>query len=193
MNFASKTFFGLAYTSLVLQWLWMLTIGLPPLIRSGALDSFVTSPVPNGTGTTTVAPIEMSPLVLLFVGVTTLLVLILTVVVIIKTPRAIVNSGEKVVTQAANAVVPVVTHHHKLPEVKRRAVSRRVALALRLFATFVPAVVCLVLPSLDELTKQIIMTVALWLAIFSATGFIAAWLLEPKTPTSRTRSHASRE
>lgn len=191
MNVAAKTVLGIAYLSLVLQWLWMLTISLPPLIRSGALDSFITAPTLNDTKTTT-TPIEMSPLVWLFVGIVTLVVLIMTVVIIIKTPRAIVNTGEKVVTQATNAVVPLVTHHHTLPEAKRRAVSRRVALALRLLVTLIPVIVCFFLPSFDELTQQIIVTIALLLGAVSTIGFVVAWALEPKQTTSRTRSRASR-
>ncbi|MES2876511.1 MAG: hypothetical protein V4678_03520 [Patescibacteria group bacterium] len=188
----AKLLLGIGYFSLLLQWFWMLTIALPPLIRSGVLDSFVMTPATERAAQTGV-PIEVSPLVAIFVGLVTLIILIITVIVIIKTPRVVVRTSERVVHRAVDAVVPVITHHHVLPQKKRRVLSRRVALAVRLLFTLVPVVVCLFLPSLDELTKQIIITIALWLGAVSTLAFVAAWLIEPQKTISQTRSHASRE
>lgn len=192
-RFFSKYFLGWAYLSLVFQWFWMLTIILPPLVRSGTFDSFLTKPVLNGPGTTSQPITEASPLALIFVAVVTVVILVLTVVIAIRTPRIVIENSERVVNKAARAVVPIVTHHHAIPEKKRRVISRRVALGLRLIATVIPLIVCLSLPSFDQLTKQIIVTIAVWLAGFSIVNFVSAWLLEPPVkPISRIRSPASR-
>ena len=81
------------------------------------------------------------------------------------------------------------THHKRLPAKKRRIVSRRVKLAIQLSLCLLPLAASLFLPPYEEISRQIIIIIAAYLATFGIISFLAAWLLEP---TSRTRSRASR-
>lgn len=190
-NILAKMLLAASYILLVLQWLWVLLIALPPLIKSGAFDG-LNSPTVQ-TPVIQAQPLAPSPLVLTIVGLITLIILVVTVIVLIRLPKTIMHTGERVVHQAAEAVIPVLTHHKPLPAKKRRLLSRRVTLAVQLFAVLLPLVISFFLPSFDELTPRIITSIALFLAAISIVGFVTAWLIEPQTKaTSRTRSHASR-
>lgn len=190
-NILAKMLLAASYILLVLQWLWVLLIALPPLIKSGAFDG-LNSPTVQ-TPVIQAQPLAPSPLVLTIVGLITLIILVVTVIVLIRLPKTIMHTGERVVHQAAEAVIPVLTHHKPLPTKKRRLLSRRVTLAVQLFAVLLPLVISFFLPSFDELTPRIITSIALFLAAISIVGFVTAWLIEPQTKaTSRTRSHASR-
>lgn len=184
----AKLLLATSYILLVLQWLWTLLIALPPLIKSGAFDG-LNSPTVQ-TPFIQAQPLAPSPLVLTIVGLITLIILIVTVIVLIRLPKTIMHTGERVVHQAAEAVIPVLTHHKPLPAKKRRLLSRRVTLAVQLFAALLPPIASFFLPSFDELTPQIITSIALFLAAISVFGFVTAWLIEPQTKaktTSRTR------
>jgi hypothetical protein len=187
---ASHLFLGIGYFSAVLQWLWVLLVALPPLIRSGAFDALQNTEAP-GDVSMTIAPVEATPFLWLMVGLTTLMVLIVTVIVLIRVPRTIVGTSERIVQQATHVVVPTITHHKKLPASKQRAISRKVALSLRLVAAVLPFLICLFLPAYQELSREIILIISLWLAGISIASFGASWVLEVR-PISRTRSPASR-
>jgi hypothetical protein len=88
----------------------------------------------------------------------------------------------------------VIAHHKPLPAKQRRVLSRRIMLVLQLSLSVIPLFVSVFLPPYDELSSDIIMTVAALLAGVSTAAFILAWSIEPRTKTtSRTRSRASRE
>lgn len=189
---ASKFFLSLGYLAGTFGWLWVLLVALPPLVKSGAIDGLLASPVPTEPVIAT-PPIETSPLVLLAIGVVTLVILIITVVILLRIPRTIVHSGERIISHTAEAVVPVIAHHKPLPAKERRVLSRRIMLILQLGLSVIPLFVSVLLPPYDELSSDIIMTIAALLAGVSTTAFILAWSIEPKLKTtSRTRSRASR-
>lgn len=190
-NAATKLTRGLAYFSLILQWSWLGLIALPPLISSGTFDA-LTMPTAPDTPIARTTPLEASPLIWAIVGSVTLVILALTVVVLIRLPRVVLETGERVVHQAAALAIPAVTHHKALPSKKRRVLSRRLTLLIQLIASILPAISSLLLPPYQELTSLIIVTIALWLAAFSVACFVIAWLVEPPVATSRTRSRASR-
>jgi hypothetical protein len=192
-HLAAKFFLSIGYLSGVFGWLWVLLVAVPPLVKSGAIDALLANPAP--TQPVIAAPaIETSPIALLVIGVVTLVILIITVIILIRIPRTIVDSGERFVTHAAEAVVPVIAHHKPLPPKQRRVLSRRIMLVLQLCLSVIPLFVSVFLPPYDELSSDIIMTVAALLAGVSTAAFILAWSIEPRTKTtSRTRSRASRE
>jgi hypothetical protein len=181
---------AVAYLALVLDWLWLAIVTLPRLIETGKLDFLTTPPapqpqiVPNDT-------VASSPLMWILVGIATLGVLVMTIVVLIRLPRAIVQTGQKVVAETAEAVIPALTHHKPLPATKKRVLSRRIMLAIQLTLSLLPLAVCLFLPAYHELTRQIIVTIAAWLSLVSLISFVLSWLVSP-APTLRTRSRASR-
>lgn len=186
----SRIILAAAYLSCVLQWLWVLVLGLPPLIDSGALDMLTTPPPPTPEFTTPESS-DPSPMAWVAVVIVTVIMLAVTVFVLIRLPRSIARTGERMLETTTEAVLPVITHHKQLPAKKRVVLSRRIMLSIRLLLTLLPFIISLFLPTPGELTHQIVTTVALWLAIISTVGFIVAWLVEPPA-TSRTRSRASR-
>lgn len=189
----AKILLVVSYLTLILQWLWLLLIVVPPLVKSGAIDALYapTQPAPNMHTETFVA----SPIVLVIIGVITLAILIGTVIILIRIPKAIVQTGERVVEQTAQAVLPTLTHHKPVSATKKRVLSRRIKLAIQLVAVALPVLVSFFLPPLKEISTDIIVTLALILACVSLIGFVTAWLIAPpvKTKTtSRIRSRASR-
>ncbi len=187
----AKSFLGVAYLSVVLEWLWVLIISLPLLIKNGALDKL--HPTPGAAGPVIHMPaIEPSPITWIVVGLITLLMCVVTIIVIFRLPRAFVNGSERIVEQAVAAAVPVVTHHRPLPAKKRRTLSHRLTLALQVILSATPVVICLFIPPFEELTFQIIIAIALWLGTISLIMFALAYVIRPPQLTSRTRSRASR-
>jgi hypothetical protein len=179
-----------AYMTCLLQWLWLFMVGIPNLVQSGAID-FITAK-PELVQTPASQPIEMSPLVWVLVGSVTLLLLVVTVIVLIRIPRTIVSTGEKIVHHTTEAIMPAITHHRPLPAKKRLALSARLILTIQLVMVLTPLVISYFLPPYAQITSQIILTLALWLAAISTVGFVVARLLLPPSTTSRIQSHASR-
>ncbi|MBC7512353.1 hypothetical protein H7142_01675 [Candidatus Saccharibacteria bacterium] len=187
---ATKILLGTGYISLIFEWLWVVVVGVPPLIKTGAFDILMN---PTDTSTTiSTETVAISPLTTIAVGAITMILLAFTVVVLIRIPKAIVETGERIVHQAAEVIVPVVTHHKPLPAKKRRMLSRRVMCSIQISASVLPALISLILPANEELSRPIIITVTLWLAALCLLSFLAAWATAPAVVTSRTQSRASR-
>lgn len=185
----NRGFLALGYMSLTLQWLWILMIGLPPMIESGIFDSLA----PTVSEPSAPSPsMEFSPALAMIAGVITLIFLVITVIVIIKLPKTISNAGEKVIHQTSEAIIPVITHNKKISAKKKRLLTRRVTVVLLSLLVATPLVVSFFIPPVQTITSQIITTLAIWLAGFSAICFMISLLLSTGT-TSQTRSRASRE
>lgn len=185
-----RFFLSIAYVLATLQWLWILALGLPLLIDAGTLDGLmppeqVQQPVQQ------TSPDSLSPAFAIFAGIITLLFLVITVIILIKLPRTIAKTSDAVIHQASEAIVPVVTQHHKISTKKKRVLSRRITISLQLLLITVPFVIAFFIPPVQTITSQIITTLAMWLAGISLLCFVVSWLLEP-TPTSQTRSRVSR-
>lgn len=182
---------SVAYFTVILQWMWVSIIVLPPLIESGAFDG-LTQPSQPTAATATLQPVELAGPALWLVGAVTIFILALTVVVLIKIPKAVLDTSETIVHKTTDTMIPLVTNHATLPAKKRRELSRRLSLALQLFVSILPALICLFLPPAGELTREIIITLALCMVIISVLGFTLAWFVKPAKTTSRTQSRASR-
>lgn len=187
----SKILLFTAYMTVILQWLWLTIIVIPPLIENGAFDGITLSSSETAPSLA-VEPIELSGPSLWLIGGITAAILILTVVVLVRLPKTVLDTSEAIVHKTTDAVTPIVTHRAKLPEKKQRVVSRRVRLGLQLAASVVPFTICVFLPSVNGLTREIIITMALCMVIMSVACFVFAWLIEPTKAISRTRSRASR-
>jgi hypothetical protein len=182
---------AVAYLSLVLQWLWICVVGLPPLVKSGRLD-FLSSPPPPAQ-VVTESSVPLNPFTLILIGIVTFALLVVTVIILVRIPQTIAKTGEQLVQHTSQIVLPVVTHHKKLPEKKRRLLSRRIRLMIQIVVSLIPVIIGLSLPGFEELSKTIVMTIALFLGLISLISFSVSWLVEPTAATtSRTRSHASR-
>lgn len=184
----AAAFLTIGYVACLLQWLWLVIVGLPRLVESGALDVLTKTPEAKPTVVQTGA--GDSPLLWAVVGIATLGILIMTVVVLIRLPRSIVHGGEKLVGHTAEVMLPVMTHHKPLPPKKRAALSRRVMFTIQICLSVLPFICCLFLPAYHELTRAVIVSIAALFAALSLVGFTTAWLVRPAA-TSRTRSRAS--
>jgi hypothetical protein len=182
-----KVLLSIAYLVCVLQWLWVMTIALPPLIEGGAFDGLISSSRPVEPATQP-QPMEMSPVMWGLVILVTTAMITVTIAVLIRLPTAVAKTGDRAVQKAADSVIPIIVRHQPIPVKKRKALSRRIRLLIQLTATGLPLGISLFLPSFEDITKQIVITIATYLAATSVLLFVAAWLLEDTT--SRTRSHA---
>lgn len=183
----------LGYISCALGWLWLAVIGLPPLIDSGAINMLLPSePTPQPT-----APDQtqsgLSPIASLTVGIITLLMLAITFLILWRLPRTVVRGGDKIVEATTETVLPVVTHHKKLPPKRRRELSRRLAFIIQVSATVLPLIIVMLLPTPAVLSREIVVIVGANLAGVGLLFFTAAYVLsKPAGTTSQTRSPASR-
>lgn len=175
---------------IALQWLWVLALGLPIVIETGILDS-LTPPQRAEQPIQSSAAGEPSLALAMFAGAVTLVFLALTIYVLIKLPKTITKTGEKIVHQTSEAVIPVITHHKKIAAKKKRLLSRRIMAIIQSAFIIVPLAASFFIPAVQTITSQIITTLAIWLAGVSVLCLAVSWLLEPKA-TSQTRSRASR-
>lgn len=185
----AQTFLTIAYLFVTFQWLWVLVLGLPPMIETGVFDSL--SPTPQTEQTTPTVTAGPSPVLLIVAGVITLVFLAITIIVLVKLPKTISRTGDKIVHQATEAIIPILTHRQNIPAKKKRALSSWITTTIQSAMVLIPLIASLFLPPIGSVTSQVIFILALWLAIVSSICFILSWLLRPAT-TSRTRSRASR-
>ena len=168
----------LGYVSCTLQWLWLCVTALPSLLKSGVLDDFIKSEPTEQT--VLISPLfTTSPITVAFIGFVTLVMLAITIYILFKLPTAIAKTGEVIVHTATESVVPVITHHQKLPAKKKSRLTRKVSFYIQLFATIVPLVSILFLPPIKSLPQEVIVFIAGWLAVFSVIFFSGSFFLRP--------------
>lgn len=137
----------LAYLSCLFQWAFVIIPFLPGVIDSDVFQTFVPSGTPGAS--VEIQPIQ-SPLpnwlAPVIVGGITLIVMVVTVITLARLPRAVGKTGQKLTRTAAEHVVPVVTHHAKLPEKKRRALTARIVFDIKLAVVALPVIILLIVP-----------------------------------------------
>ena len=192
-HLAARFFLGLCYIFITLQWLWIFAVGLPPLIKSGALDGLTPTSSSVPAEPSVASGGELSPVVAVVIGIVTLVFLALTIIIMIRLPRTVAKTGDKIIHQATEAVIPVVAHQHALSAKKKQQLSRRITALIQLLLIILPLLVAFLLPAVEALTHQVVMVLALCLAAASLASLALYWLFAPrKKATSRTRSRASR-
>ena len=171
------------YVSCTLQWLWAGVIGLPPLLESGSLDAF-TKPVYSDSPIFISSSFGTSPLMVAIIGFITICMLALTIYILVHLPKAVAKAGETIIQTAAENVLPVVTHHHKLPAKKKRMLTKRLVFYLQLTAVILPLAITLLLPSIASLPHDIVAFIAGWLAMFSIVFFSSSYLFSSHKKTT---------
>lgn len=188
----AKTFRGIAYVSVILQWLWLAVLVVPPIIESGALTEF-TKPTDSAYAPVLKAePIELNSISMTLIALITLAILAITIILLLRLPKTVVHSGDLVVGKATEIAVPILTHNAHVPPKKRRQLTLRITLLIQLLLGVLPAAVTIMLPSIDSLSREVIVTIAATLLTLSLVNFLLARLAAPAQSTSRIRSHASR-
>lgn len=174
-------FFGtLFYLSCLLQWMWATLPYMPGIVR---LAEMLQGPKDAPAPIQEVAASEPPSLLLLFIAVVATTIIIgLTLYVLIKFPVTVAKSAQKMTQNASARIVPIVTHHARLPEKKRRRLTARIVVYLKLIICVLPVILCACTYFFEtELGYGITMAIAAVLGLGSfllltAQLLIARWL-----------------
>jgi hypothetical protein len=137
----ANIFGGLGYASCLLQWLWVTLLYFPLLLKN---DAFKTMVIPEKSIQTTAPLIQftMPPLIALIVGgIITLFVIGATIYVLARTPIAIARGGKKITHTPADALVPIITHRKKVSAKKRRQLTSKLIVGIKLLLVILPLLV----------------------------------------------------
>lgn len=174
-------FFGtLFYLSCLLQWMWATLPYMPGIVR---LAEMLQGPKDAPAPIQEVAASEPPSLLLLIIAVVATTIIIgLTLYVLIKFPVTVAKSAQKMTQNASARIVPIVTHHARLPEKKRRRLTARIVVYLKLIICVLPVILCACTYFFEtELGYGITMAIAAVLGLGSfllltAQLLIARWL-----------------
>lgn len=134
-------FFGtLFYLSCLLQWMWAILPYMPGIVR---LAEILKGPEDTPAPVQEVAASGPPSLLLLIIAVVATAIIIgLTLYVLIKFPVTVAKSAQKMTQNASARIVPIVTRHAKLPEKKRRRLTARIVVYLKLIVCVLPVILC---------------------------------------------------
>lgn len=186
---------ALGYFSGMLAWLWVAIIVLPPLIDSGRLDILLPQePTSHDQPRSVPRSSGLSPIVGLTVGMITLVMVVVSIIILWRLPRTVTKQGDKLVERTTTTILPVVTHHKKLPANQRRVLSRRLGLAVQVILVMIPFVAVWMFPAPEGLNTSITTKTGAVLSGAGLIAFVLAYMVDvPKRrATSRTRSRVSR-
>jgi hypothetical protein len=130
---------GLFYLFVLLQWLWAALPYLPGFISLATKLQPVAPHTPVAVQATSAQPPSL--LMVIFASAVTIGVLAVTAYILIKLPATIGKTGEKITKNASAYLVPVVSRHAKLTPKKRRQLTSRVVVALKLILCILPMLV----------------------------------------------------
>lgn len=180
-NLFIVNFFGtLFYLSCLLQWMWATLPYMPSIVRlAEMLQGPEDTPAPIQEAAVSGPP---SLLLLIIAFAATAIVIGLTLYVLIKFPVTVAKSAQKITQNTSARIVPIVTRHVKLPEKKRRRLTARIIVYLKLIICVLPVILCACTYFFEtELEYGITMIIAAVLGLgslllLSAQLLIARWL-----------------
>lgn len=176
---------SVGYVACLLQWLWMLLIFLPSMMRSELFKAWF-QPVPpsapvvasQAAGSTTIP------------GYVALVVLVLGIVIALwalyavfaKLPRTVARTGEKVTHTVAETITPIITKHVPLPEKQRRDIPSLTIVIMKLVLVFTPLTLLLFAHGISiSMSFELIMFVGIvlfcWAFLFFALQYMSSLLL----------------
>lgn len=174
-------FFGtLFYLSCLLQWMWATLPYMPGIVR---LAEMFRGPMGASEPAQEVAASGPPSLLLLAIALAVTAIIIgLTLYALIKFPVTVAKSAQKITQNTSARIVPIVTRHVKLPEKKRRRLTARIIVYLKLIICVLPVILCACTYFFEtELEYGITMIIAAVLGLgslllLSAQLLIARWL-----------------
>lgn len=175
-------FFGtLFYLSCLLQWMWAALPYLPGIVR---LAEMLRGPMGASEPVQEVAAASGPPslLLLILALAITAIVIGLTLYALIKFPVTVAKSAQKITQNTSARIVPIITHHAKLPDKKRRLLTARVTAYLKLTVCILPVILCSCTYFFEtKLRYDITMVIAAILGVgtlllLSAQLLLARWL-----------------
>lgn len=162
---------GLGYFSNILQWAWAGGIYLPALLNSKAGEWLMpeVEPVSNTAQSTMSLP---GPIGMIFVGIVVIVIMVAMAVVMVRIPKQIVRVGHLATQKAAGQLMPIVTHKKPLPAKKRRALTARLVLSIKVVMTILPLVTLLIPRPQLELSDALVLFVGAYLATWTLVFFL---------------------
>lgn len=172
----------LSYMFCALQWFWLGILILGIFSENGFLDTLnrpepVAAPIQN--------PAPASPVALAIGGVVTVTMIFITIFVLIRLPKAIAKTSQVVTERATQAVLPVVTHHKKLPKKKKLQLSAKLTFYIRLVLVALPFLVLFALPRTRSIQPNLVIFVGGFLAITTLTLITVESVLHLAMPVKK--------
>lgn len=129
----------LFYLSCLLQWMWSILPFMPGIIT--LVESFQ-APIDPATVEPTVQIVGSQPsaLAILIAIIATVFILAICVYLVAKIPTAIGKTGQKITKGASSYIVPIVSHRKELTPKKRRQLTARVIVYLKIALATAPVI-----------------------------------------------------
>ena len=165
----ANIFGAFGYMSLIVQWAWTLLILAYPLLASGTI-SFLSPETP----TVTPEPADFgiaTPVVTIVAVATTILVMLMTIILVAKLPKTIGRQGARTTHAAAHKLAPLAAGHKPLTKKRRRTLSYRIVLVLKVIAITLPVALLAFAAPIAALTLEMIWAVGLFCATCSVIYF----------------------
>lgn len=136
---AANLFGSVAYFMLAMQWLWLLsTTLLPIMISEGYRDFILPEPANNVTAT---APYDLTipqSVQVIIVVVSILFAVIVSLYALYLVPRAVSRVGHKSVQKVATITVEQTTRHHAIKPKQKQRLATRYTWLIKLLAAALP-------------------------------------------------------
>jgi len=167
----------LGYLSLLFQWLWVVALYLPLLLRSDLHDLFIPRP---DTSQSTLHAIKIGgpDMLWLAIGIAvTAVVLIATIIILARLPMAIAKTGNKASETIAETALPIITHHNKIPLKQKRRLTARLVGYIKFCLALLPlaGLVGLWFTTFD-LPNDIVVFVTLFFTLCTTVWFALQYL-----------------
>jgi hypothetical protein len=131
-------FFGVVgYILLALEWVWVAALYLPLLMDNRIFQEYIL-PQDKSISNDTVAMNEPSLLLTMAAVTVSLIVIVTTAIILVKLPLKFAKSSHKIIKQTAEAGIPIFTRHQKITKKKRKLLTARIALWLKVSLAIIP-------------------------------------------------------
>lgn len=170
---AANLFGSAAYFMLAMQWLWLLsTTLLPIMISEGYRDLILPEPTNN---VTTPASLDLAipeSLQIIIVVVSILFAVIVSLYALYLVPRAVSRAGHNSVQKVATITVEQTTRHHKIKPRQKQRLAARYTWLFKFLATALPlAAAMLPIYQTINIEHHLVAIVAAFLASLSLACF----------------------
>ena len=175
----ANSFGVFGYLSLCFQWLWAGAALLPSLLENKSVRHFLI-PEPS-QNITAQQPLEaaFSPILFLVAIIITVVVIAVSAIILIRLPIAIAKTGKKTVQSTAQAIIPVVTHHQKLPAKKQRLLTARIIKYIKFTLCILPIILLFVFINIttSQISDELLIFLEATLTIGSLLWFSLQYLV----------------
>lgn len=115
----------------------------------------------------------MSPFMLIVAIAITATVVLVSAIILIRLPLAIAKTGKKTVQSTAEALIPVITHHQKLPEKKKKILTFELVKLIKFSACILPIGILLVATQImdSQISNELLVFIGALLALGSMLWF----------------------